>query len=110
MLDLVATQFTHAALTVAFGTGSVPLSGGSFALADNVPVLAQLFVVAVADLNADSYPDLIVGHSASHGIKVLLGSATGAFTPGVTLSAGNVSGVTTADLDHDAISTSRPAS
>jgi hypothetical protein len=101
VLDLVATQFTHAALTVAFGTGSVPLSGGSFALADNVPVLAQPFVVAVADLNADSYPDLIVGHSASHGIKVLLGSATGAFTPGVTLSAGNVSGVTTADLDHD---------
>jgi hypothetical protein len=99
--DLVATEFYNGALTVAFGTGSTPLASGSFAPPAHVPVLGQPFDLAVADLNADSNPDLIVAHTDYLGIMVLLGSATGSFTPGVMLDAGNCSGVTTADFDHD---------
>src|ERR1022692_12470 len=37
--------------------------------------------VAILDVNHDSYPDLVIANEAANNITVLLGSATGGFTP-----------------------------
>ncbi len=59
--------------------------------------------LAVADLNGDGIPDLIVGNGGSSSVSVLKGSGTGTFTTSATLATvGNlVKGVAIVDFNRD---------
>ncbi len=57
--------------------------------------------IAVADLNADGYPDLIVGRR-SEPARILLGNGTGSFVnSGISLGTTNADGVYVVDYDSD---------
>lgn len=59
--------------------------------------------VAVADLNADGKPDLVVANQGTNTVAVLLGNGDGTFQPPLTYDPGGVhpSSVAVADLDGD---------
>ncbi len=59
--------------------------------------------VAVADLNGDGKPDLVVANSGSHTVGVLLGNGDGTFQPAATYDAGigNSASVAVADVNGD---------
>ena len=59
--------------------------------------------VAIADVNGDGNPDIIVANSQSHTISILLGNGDGTFKPQRTISTGyyTVSSIAVADLEGD---------
>jgi len=61
--------------------------------------------VAIADLNGDHKPDLIVANGASNTVGVLLGNGDGTFQPAVTYGSGGMfpSSVAVADVNGDDI-------
>jgi hypothetical protein len=60
------------------------------------------FSVAVADLNGDGKPDLVVANFGSSDVSVLLGNGDGTFQPQQTLAAGNQpTSVVAADINAD---------
>jgi len=60
--------------------------------------------VAVADLDADTAPDLVTANANSDTVSVLLGNGDGTFQAAVSLAAGdNPASVAAADLDADTI-------
>ncbi len=63
----------------------------------------EAWSVAVADLNGDGKPDLVVANWGSHAVAVLLGNGDGTFQPAATYDAsvGNSDSVAVADVDGD---------
>jgi len=58
--------------------------------------------VAVADLDGDSVPDLVLANTLSDDVSVLLGNGDGSFQPAASFAAGNLPRwVAVADLDGD---------
>lgn len=65
---------------------------------------SQPLGLAVADMNGDSYPDLLVATGNAPTVCILLGTGTGSFGTAIAYSAGPNSyphGLTTADLNGD---------
>jgi hypothetical protein len=100
-------------LVVANGSGGSALDGSVAVLLGNGdgtfrPALVsdaggtQTISVAVADLNGDGKPDLVVANSVSLTLGVLLGNGDGTFRPVVTYSAGGSPwSVAVADVNGD---------
>jgi uncharacterized repeat protein (TIGR01451 family) len=63
---------------------------GEFTEAAGSPVTAgsQPYWVAIANMNADATPDLVVANSASNSVSVLIGSGSAAFNPPVNIAVG----------------------
>lgn len=77
-----------------------PAVPGTFLAPAALPVGNGSADVAVADVNGDGVPDIVL--AASSGVALLTGRAGGGFDPVVTLAAGlRVNGVAVADLDGD---------
>lgn len=73
--DMVLTHSERSELTVLTGTGNgrfTEVSGSPFNLG------ASAWHVALADLNHDTYPDVLA--AANNGVRVMLGDGTGKFT------------------------------
>lgn len=77
-----------AALAAAAATGTLLLLNGRAARSDeplfdrtDYTVGTEPFAVAIADLNRDGKPDLVVANRSSHSVSVLLGNGTGGFGP-----------------------------
>lgn len=100
-LDLVTANNQGASITVLIGTGLT----GSGAFMSRVPydAGANPTSVAVADLNTDTYPDVVVTNAGGgNNIGVFLGNRFGTLQPQVTYpTVGNVTGVIAADMNGD---------
>jgi hypothetical protein len=57
--------------------------------------------VAVADVNADGKPDLVVTNGSYNNLAVLLGNGDGTFQPAVTYSTGSVYSIAITDVNGD---------
>jgi hypothetical protein len=99
-LDLIVANFADGTLTVLFGDGKdhfAPAPGSPFACGPSPND------IAVADLNGDGNPDLIVANTETPYITVLLGDGRGGFAPSphspfTTQSFPHVHGVVAADF------------
>jgi hypothetical protein len=79
------------------GTG-----GGAFAPSVSYPTGIQPRSVAIADLNADGNPDVVVANTVSNTVSVLLGNGDGTFAPRQDFGSGRgPSAVATADMNGD---------
>jgi hypothetical protein len=98
-LDLVTVDFGD--VSVLLGKGD-----GTFQPAIKTPVPGAFYGIAVADLNGDGNPDVVVGDSTGappRNVNVLLGKGDGTFAPPVKYSTGG-SGegqIVTADFNGD---------
>jgi len=99
-LDAITTDILAGDLNVTFGDGKGNLHGGKRLLVGGVQ---STYIVAVADLNGDSIPD-IVGTTNS-GIFVIMGKGSREFAKAVTFGSGGQSpyGIAVGDLNHDGI-------
>lgn len=74
----------------------------SFVAKADFPLGQSLYGVAVADLNADGKPDLVVSNGGSNNVSVLLGNGDGTFQAAVNYPVGsNPSGVQIGDFNGD---------
>ncbi len=106
--DLVMPNMVERGVTVLIGDGR-----GSFRGSDRPPIPAgpSPFTVAVADVNGDGKPDLVVGNYSGHGddpsgdgLTFLLGDGRGNFRLGPRIETGRSSGdVAIGDVDGDGI-------
>jgi len=104
--DIVAPNMVERGVTILFGDGH-----GGFRGAQQPPVPAgpSPFAVAVADVNKDGKPDLVVanysghlGDSSTDGLTFLLNDGHGRFRLGPRIPTGSGSGeVTAGDVDGD---------
>ena len=62
---------------------------GTFQPAVNISTGAEPYSVAVADVNGDGRPDLIVANLGSNTVSVLLGNGNGTFQVPVNFASGN---------------------
>jgi hypothetical protein len=99
-LDAITTNILAGDLNVTFWDGKGHLHGGKRLLVGGVQ---STYIVAVADLNGDSIPD-IVG-TANSGIFVIMGKGSREFAKAVTFGSGGQSpyGIAVGDLNHDGI-------
>jgi hypothetical protein len=108
--DLNGDGIPDLAMVVGLGGGdsvSVLLgqAGGGFQAAVQYPVGKATGTLAVADVNGDGIPDLVVptaGAAANYAVSVLLGNGDGTFQPAVASPVGNYSrSIALADLNGD---------
>jgi hypothetical protein len=98
-LDIVATLPTENKVRILTGQG-----GGTYSAAQFVDLAVGTAPVglAMADLNSDSSPDLIVANRVDNTVSVLMGQGSGAFAQAVPYTVGNSPlGVATGDIDGD---------
>lgn len=106
--DLVMPNMVERGVTVLFGDGR-----GGFRGSDRPPIPAgpSPFTVAVADVNGDRRPDLVVGNYSGHGddpsgdgLTFLLGDGRGSFRLGPRIETGRSSGdVAVGDVNGDGV-------
>jgi VCBS repeat protein len=106
--DIVVPNMVERGVTVLFGDGH-----GSFRGADQPPIPAgpSPFSVAVADIDGDGRPDILVenysGHSADSSgdaLTFLLGDGRGNFRPGPRIASGRAPGdIGSGDFDGDRV-------
>jgi hypothetical protein len=98
-LDLVtanASATSDGSVSVLLGNGD-----GTFGAPAVYPVGGRPFSVAIADLNNDGSPDIVVGTSANT-VSVLLNNGDGTFAPAQTFAAGpRTTGVAVGDFNND---------
>jgi hypothetical protein len=104
--DLVVDNYcgTESCQSVALGSVSVLLGNGdgTFQPSANYVVGYEPRSTAVADVNGDGNPDLVVGNNASDSVSVLLGNGDGTFQPAVNYPTGfNPYSLAIADFNHD---------
>jgi hypothetical protein len=93
-----SSSFPHI-VNVVLGNGD-----GTFQPALNYPVGLAPDGVAVADVNGDGIPDIIVANQQSDSVSVLLGNGDGTFQPQQTYTVGVLpSAVAVADVNGDGI-------
>ena len=95
--DIVVTNFTATgSVSVFLGNGNGTfVSKGTFAVGGGYPQC-----IALADVNGDGVPDVLVG--VGNNIEVLLGNGNGTFGAGTAFAAGgNTSAVAVADVNRD---------
>lgn len=105
ILDVVVTSMQNDGLDVLLGNGD-----GTFRHEWGLSPGVIAPSTALADLNGDTHPDLVLASSPT--LLVLLGTGTGEFSPthryaqgsfGATLPTGLRGGIALADVDHDGI-------
>jgi hypothetical protein len=93
-------QSSRGSVGVLLGNGD-----GNFhpAVAYDSGSVSDVGAVAIADLNGDHKPDLVVINDSSNAVAVLLGDGNGTFQPAVTYGSGGVSptSVAVADMSGD---------
>ena len=100
--DLLATDFAAGAVGVLLGSGN-----GTFQTVTRYSTAPAIipYDIAVADVNGDSHPDLVLGayagSSMTSSVGVLLGNGTGSFRPVVTFASSNHLGIAVADVNGD---------
>jgi hypothetical protein len=83
--------------TVLLGNGD-----GSFRAAAHHAMATVPSSSALADVDLDAFPDLVVGHPSTNDLSVLLGSGDGSFLSAERFRAGSAPvGVDAVDLDGD---------
>lgn len=86
------------------GTFRGELSDGTGIAAPNYAVGGNPLYLAVADVNGDGHPDIVVANSADNDVGVLLNSGTGTFSAQVVFGAGTTPDcVALADVNGDGI-------
>ena len=81
-LDLVTANYGSNSLSVLLNTMAPGATTPSFTVGQNFTTGTNPFSVAVADLNGDGKPDIVVANLGSNGVSVLLNTtAPGATTP-----------------------------
>ncbi len=103
--DLVATQTTDGKVAVLRGLGTAGIGNGAFRPAVYVAAGSQPYVIELADLDADTHPDLVVGEGNSAGVMVMRGRPDTTFfdAPVPFGRADNVGDVKVADVDKDGV-------
>ncbi len=102
--DLIAAQPSAGGFGTFFGDGS-----GGFAAGESVYVGDNLASLALTDLNADGYPDVVGLNSLGRYISVRTGSEAGTFNPESQLGAVGVllesppDAIEAADIDNDGL-------
>src|SRR5579864_4592267 len=99
MRNLVITTF-FVLLQLA---GSMITAQVSFKPAQSYPVGGTPVSAAVADLNGDGIPDVVVANQGSNDVSVLLGKGDGTLRPALSFAAGvSPTGIVLADINGDA--------
>ena len=98
--DLVTANTADGTVSVLLNNGKS--GNGTFAAAVPYTVGTQPYQVAIGDVNGDGYPDLAVSNYGANTVSILLGSKTGSFSTGPTLSScANPYGVAIGDFAHN---------
>jgi len=77
---------------------------GSFAEPEEYSLISNPYCVTVADMNNDSYMDVVLGHGSIPDVSIALGDGAGGFSPAVQYSAGGfatISDIVAGDWDGD---------
>ena len=93
-------------VTVFLGNGDGTFQGtqenGTGTAGPNYPVGNNPIYIAVADLNGDGFPDIVVANYSDNTVGVLLNNGNGTFKPETALAAGNApDGIALADVNGD---------
>ena len=97
--DLVAT-FDNNLLTVQLGTGQGTFSGVTGLRPDTN---ARSGSPLIADVDGDTFPDVITGNTLPNSMSILRGHGDGTFDPGVVIPIVDPNAIFAGDLNRDGI-------
>jgi hypothetical protein len=109
--DIVVPNMVERGITILFGDGRGNFRGGGSAEHAPIPAGPSPFTVAVADINGDRKPDIVVGNYSGQivdpsgdALTFLLGDGRGNFRLGPRIDSGHAPGdVKAGDVDGDGI-------
>ena len=109
LLDIIVTDYDAGSISVLMNTTAAGSAAASFGAAQTFVVGTQPHSVAVADVNGDGLPDLLVANYGSNTISVLMnttapGASTASFATQQTFATGiNPHSVAVADVNGDGL-------